>query len=167
MCVFLSLWRQTCVTSSSLRATWNRTPNGNGSSTLGTERTSSSPSFTEPSWSDVHFHVFLHWLSTTSSSSAHHREMQLQVLVLWSGFCFLATADMNGQPPPSFFFHSLSGYIFKIYGWDLKWLLCALNDILRTQFPITLCGLCFLPPLHFLFFIFLFFILRKKPSMSY
>lgn len=52
-------WHQTCVSSSSHKTTSSRTPKGKGSSTLGTERTTSSPSFTEPSWSDVRFFLQL------------------------------------------------------------------------------------------------------------
>lgn len=49
----LSRWPRTCALSCSQRATSSRTPKGSASSTLGTERTTSSRSFTEPSWSDL------------------------------------------------------------------------------------------------------------------
>uniref|UniRef100_A0AAQ5WYA7 [histone H3]-trimethyl-L-lysine(9) demethylase n=1 Tax=Amphiprion ocellaris TaxID=80972 RepID=A0AAQ5WYA7_AMPOC len=68
--------RMTCASSSSHRATSNRTPKGNGSSTLDTGRTTSSPSSTEPSWSDFFFLL--------STLSTHHREPK--VFISWSGF---------------------------------------------------------------------------------
>lgn len=116
--LFLSRWHQTCVLSSSRRTTSNRTPKDNGSSTLGTERTTSSRSFTEPSWSDVHFFLLL--LSTCPSPSH-----QLTTVRCSSRSC----------PPPCFFFHSLSGYTFINYGWDFKWLLCSWMIFLDLSFP--------------------------------
>lgn len=59
LCLVLSRWRRTCALSSSRRMTSKRTLKGNGSSTLDTERTTSSPSFTEPSWSDIRFFILL------------------------------------------------------------------------------------------------------------
>lgn len=69
---FLSRWRPTCVSSSSRRTTSSRTPKGSGSLTLDTERTTSNPSSTEPSWSDA-----LHL--SHSSSSLDHKQLQLQL----------------------------------------------------------------------------------------
>ncbi len=107
-------------------------------------------------------------LSFTSSS--HHRERcSSRSSFLGLASLFLATADKNDQWPPPLpppfpplLLPGLSGYIFINYGWDFKRLLCALTNILRHPFPITLCGLHFLPPCHY-FFLFL----RKKPSMNY
>lgn len=65
----LSRWHQTCALSCSPRARSNRTPKGSGSSTPGTERTTSSPSSTEPSWSDVHL-LLLSVLSTPHRDAA-------------------------------------------------------------------------------------------------
>lgn len=92
LCLVLSRWRRTCALSSSRRMTSNRTLKGNGSSTLDTERTTSSPSFTEPSWSDIRFFILL--LSTSPSPPYH-----LTTESCSSASLFLASADRNDQPP--------------------------------------------------------------------
>lgn len=156
LCLVLSQWRQTCVSSSSHRPTSNRTPKGSGSSTLDTERTTLSPSFTEPSWSDIHFFFPALHLSFTTSSPQRHAALGLCVLVWLLCFWILLRGTTNTLFLFLFFFHGPSGYIFINYGWDFKWLLCALNNILSPSFPTTLFGLCFLPPFLF-FFLFSFF----------
>lgn len=139
-CLVLSQWHQTCVLSSSHRMTSNKAPKDNGWSTLDTERTTSSPSFTEPSWSDVHFLLQLLSKSLDSPDSP--------LYVSWSGFCLTTHSDNNPSPPP-LLSQPVRLHIYKLR-LGLKLLLCALNNIHRPLFAVTLCKL-FSSFIHFFF----------------
>lgn len=97
LCLLRSRWPQTCVLSSSHRTTSNRTPKGNGSSTLDTERTTSSPSFTEPSWSDIHL-SFSSCFPTSSPPPPHQvtpENCSSRSLFPGLASLFLPAADRN------------------------------------------------------------------------
>lgn len=149
LCLVHSRWRQTCASSSSHRTTSNRTPKGNGSSIPDTERTTSSPSFTEPSWSDVYF--FLLQLSTLSQrNAAPGLCFFVWDLCFWLLLTGMTNRHFPPPPPPSYLWTTAGTWNDFCVHW---------KRFLDLHFPITLW---ILPPFHYVFLF-----LRKKPSMNY
>lgn len=79
------------------------------------------------------YRAIMEWCLFLSPSAFHliSEKCSSRSLFLCLGSLFLATAHRNDKPP---FSSSSSSVIFMNYGWDLKWLLCALKKILRPAF---------------------------------